>query len=101
MKPWSIRFSRTALTRLGGHGRSLSPQSVVACPLRRNAPVVLVVILRRSSNFAGATVSGVYADRDCAQYFYIAVDTLTGSAQFERRNRQQAVEAIPRRFQSA
>jgi len=52
------------------------------------------VILRQSSNFGGATVSGVYADRDCAQYFYIAAVADAGGAQFERSHRKQAVEAI-------
>jgi hypothetical protein len=46
-----------------------------------------VVILRQSSNFGGATVSGVYTNRDCAQYFYIAPDPFTGGAQFERGDR--------------
>jgi type II secretory pathway pseudopilin PulG len=42
------------------------------------------VILRQSSNFGGATVSGVYANRDCPQYFILllllllAVPSLSG-----------------------
>ena len=61
-----------------------------------NLPLVPVVILRQSSNFGGATVSGVYANRDCPQYFHIAADPSTGSAQFEWGDREQAVEAISR-----
>ena len=59
------------------------------------------MILRQSSNFGGATVSGVYANRDCPQYFYIAPDPPTGGAQFERGDRQQAVKAISRQLQPA
>jgi hypothetical protein len=39
-----------------------------------------VVILRRSSNFPGATVSRIYAYRDRAQYFYFAAVAFTGGA---------------------
>jgi hypothetical protein len=54
------------------------------------------VILRQSSNFGGATVSGVYANRDCPQYFHIAASAYAGGAQFEWGDRKQAVEAISR-----
>ena len=54
------------------------------------------MILRQSSNFGGATVSGVYTNRDCAQYFYIADAASTGGAQFEWSDRKQEVEAISR-----
>jgi hypothetical protein len=64
------------MTFTAAHGRTLGGQAA--------APVV---ILRQSSNFGGATVSGVYANRDFPQYFYIAPDPFTGGAQFERGDR--------------
>jgi hypothetical protein len=44
---------------------------------------VPVVILRQSSNFGGATAPGIYANRDCPQYFYINAAAHAGGAQFE------------------
>ena len=49
--------------------------------------VAWVVNLRLSSNFGGATKSGVYATRDCPQYLHIAAIACTGCAEFERGDR--------------
>src|SRR5207249_3914328 len=54
-----------------------------------------VVILRRSSNFGGATFSGVYFNRDCPGHFHTDAAASAGGAQLERRLRKQAAEAIP------
>ena len=67
---------------------------MAARPLAK--PQRRVVILRRSSNFGGATISGVYANRDCSQHFHIAAAASFGGAQFERGDRKQALEAVSR-----
>src|SRR5207249_10701298 len=54
-----------------------------------------VVILRRSSNFGGATFSGVYVNRDCPGLFHPDAAASAGCAQLEWRLRKQAAEAIP------
>src|SRR5439155_12474437 len=58
-----------------------------------------VVILRRSSNFGGATFSGVYVNRDCLIHFHTDAAANAGGAQLERRLRKQAAKAIPGRVQ--
>src|SRR6266516_6639926 len=54
-----------------------------------------VVILCRSSNFGGATFSGVYFNRDCLSHFHTDSAARAGGAQLEWRLRKQAAEAIP------
>ena len=54
------------------------------------------MILRQSSNFGGATISGVYVNRDCPQHFYIAAAAAIGGTQFERGGCKQALEAVSR-----
>src|SRR2546421_8588087 len=58
-----------------------------------------VVILRRSSNFGGATFSGVYVNRNCPVHFYTDAAADAGGAQLDRRVRKQAAEAVPGRVQ--
>src|SRR5205807_5367772 len=60
-----------------------------------------VVILRRSSNFGGATFPGVYVNRDCPGHFHTDAAAYAGGAQLERRLRKQAAEAIPGRVQQS
>lgn len=58
-----------------------------------------VVILRRSSNFDGATFSGVYVNRDCPFHFHTDAAANAGGAQLNRRLRKQAAQAVPGRVQ--
>ena len=44
-----------------------------------------VVIWRQSSKFAGATVEGFYAGRDCPRCIHPHVAACAGSTEFDRR----------------
>jgi hypothetical protein len=66
-------------------------------PARRSP----VVILRRSSNFGGATFSGFYVNRDCPLHFHPDAAASAGGSQLDGRVFKQAVEAIPGRVQQS
>ena len=66
---------------LKGEGTRLTLMSQLLDPMHlRGKTPPTVVILRRSSNFAGATISRIYAYRDRAQYFYFNAVAFTGGA---------------------
>jgi hypothetical protein len=52
------------------------------------------VILRRSSNFGGATFPGVYVNRDCPVDFHPDATVDAGGAQLDWSERKQATEAV-------